>query len=283
MTVGDPTVQAADSNSPATSESKSIQRKTGVSHGGGNVNPDSENILKSEGENNSPPPPYSEENTASQRSRSQSRSSSITPAPSAPIAAYTIPKDLSGGLSNPVFTHAPTNPDENDNENQRREGNNNTTSRPGISARESFTSLHSNYGQYASPYHKDPRNSKDTSTDFDTEKGPPSTAKDDLKKEKAEYQGMKRYLGLLLTLSASFFFSVVVLFVKILTPLGYNAFGASFWRYTGTIIPTLPLLLFFECGPGTKKQTSVFTSVWPIWENQNWKTWIGLVVRGINS
>lgn len=209
---------------------------------------------------------------------------------------YTVPKDVSEGLSNPVFENT-QNPDavENDRQSTNVASAEATTtietipvcSSP-VPINTSFTSLNSYEQQYASQtalYRKEKDNDS-----LDAEKGKPwtgtggitndkSNASSKKKGEEKEYKGMKKYLGLLLTLSASFFFSVVVLFVKILKDYGFDAYGASFWRYTGTVIPTIPLLFFYECGPGVKKQGSVFHTVWPVWRNENWKTWIGLLVN----
>lgn len=244
-------------------------------------------------ERKTPPPPYTEipqSNMEGSLSDSNKNHRIIIPVPAATTpatAVYSVPTDLTEGLSNPVFDNT-LNPDGDADslENSKIAGptsSNETLSTSSVDpAHTSFTSLDSDGKQYASSqttlYCKD----KLEKHDFDAEKGKPSSGrKDAMSKKKGtdkEYKGMKKYLGLLLTLSASFCFSVVVLFVKILKDYGFDAYGASFWRYTGTVIPTIPLLCFYECGPGTKKQSSVFGSVWPVWENENWKTWIGLVV-----
>ncbi|CAL8122538.1 unnamed protein product [Orchesella dallaii] len=248
----------SNSNPTENSSTEEVQQTSGVSH---NLSPE----ISVTGESDCVPPPYTE------------RSSISKPEP------YTVPKDLSEGLQNPVFVPE----DEEDlpssipSANSKQEPSNliSTLKLPSATAA-SFTSLNS-YAPYASSqttlYHKDQQDAADA------EKGSSGiTTKDNGKKPpKAEYTGMKKYLGLLLTFSASFFFSIVVLFVKILKDYGFDAYGASFWRYTGTVIPTIPLLLFYECGPGVKKQSSVFHSVWPVFKNDNWKTWIGLVSRGI--
>jgi uncharacterized membrane protein len=116
------------------------------------------------------------------------------------------------------------------------------------------------------------------------------------KKDKGdkEYTGFKRFVGMLLTLLASLSFSIVVLFVKILNGYGFDGFGASFWRYAGTTIPTIPLLIIAECRMRQKKEydteklgeckassKSVINAVWPLNVNENWKQWIGLLVRKI--
>ncbi|CAL8104295.1 unnamed protein product [Orchesella dallaii] len=102
-----------------------------------------------------------------------------------------------------------------------------------------------------------------------------------------ELFGIKKYLGLFLAFSASFCFSVVVLFVKILKDYGFSAYGASFWRFTGTAVLTFPLLFYYDCGPrvknknNNKPQESEAQSVWPAFKKENWKTWVGLLSRGI--
>ncbi|ODM97265.1 Solute carrier family 35 member G1 [Orchesella cincta] len=237
-----------ESNSSTSTETSSAgnlqQPKSSVSH---NTSPE----ISVTSESDCVPPPYSE------------RSNSIPKSE----PSYTVPKDMSEGLRNPVFV-------QNDDEDLSKP----MSSLKPPSTAASFTSLnsHAPYTSQTTLYHKDGGGA-------DAEKGTPTiTTKDNEKKpEKAEYKGAKKYLGLLLTLSASFFFSIVVLFVKILKDYGFDAYGASFWRYTGTVIPTIPLLFFYECGPGVKKQSSVFTSVWPVFKNENWKTWIGLLSRGI--
>lgn len=63
-------------------------------------------------------------------------------------------------------------------------------------------------------------------------------------------------------------------------------------RYVGITLPTIPILMFFNCGPGSNaikekgmkengKPGSMFDSVWPVFENENWKTWIGLFVSDL--
>jgi hypothetical protein len=61
-------------------------------------------------------------------------------------------------------------------------------------------------------------------------------------------------------------------------------------RNIGVTLPTIPILWFYECGPGGRsrekksleekgRETSIFDTVWPPFENNNWKTWIGLFVN----
>lgn len=203
-------------------------------------------------------------------------------------STYSVPANLSEGLENPAFVSSQETK-ENVQRNPEIEGkpvqSSDTLEPPAnVPANPSFTSLSSYEQQYASQtmlYCKDKRGDDEK---YDAEKGKPcekdESSSDTKKKGKdKEYTGLKKYLGLLLTLSASFCFSIVVLFVKVLKDYGFDAYGASFWRYTGTVIPTIPLIFFYECGPGTKKQDSIFTSVWPVFKNENWKTWIGLLVR----
>ena len=70
---------------------------------------------------------------------------------------------------------------------------------------------------------------------------------------------------------------------------GFDAYGASFWRYIGITVPTIPILMFYQCGPGAStkekengQKVSLFDTVWPVFENDNWKTWIGLFVSFIH-
>lgn len=242
-----------------------------------------------------PPPPYVEMEEKSGKSATTA-SVNQEDSNSTVASAYKIPTDLSEGLSNPVFSYTSTSDEDLKNCYNRNVTlstpqksntlNNNNCSKPilPLPTAPAFKSVNSceHYTSQAALY------ISNNNSDFDTEKGPPaqpkqisvSTSKDDeAKKGTTEYKGFKRYLGLLLTLSASFSFSLVVLFVKVLKDYDVDAYGASFWRYTGTIIPTIPLLFFYECGPGVKKQESVFTGVWPIIKNDNWKTWLGLLVE----
>ncbi|XP_021959979.1 solute carrier family 35 member G1 isoform X2 [Folsomia candida] len=110
--------------------------------------------------------------------------------------------------------------------------------------------------------------------------------------ESKEYTGVKRYGGMILTVTASVFFSLVTLMVKMLSAYGADQYGSSFWRYLGITIPTIPIFAFYECGPGGKsrreksiKETgspgSLFDTVWPIFKDDNWKTCIGLFMRGL--
>jgi len=228
-----------------------------------------------------PPPPYPDGDELS------NNVNNLYPAVPSTTTTYSVPKDVTEGLSNPVFQNT-QNPDDDSDTSKR-------VSRPvetlsscvSVPANASFTSLNSYEQTYASQtilYSKDKPDDN-----IDSEKGKPcagdvkdnNNAPSKKKGEEKEYKGMKKYLGLLLTFSASFFFSVVVLFVKVLKDYGFDAYGASFWRYTGTVIPVIPLLFFYECGPGVKKQESIFGTVWPVWKNENWKTWIGLLSRGI--
>lgn len=49
--------------------------------------------------------------------------------------------------------------------------------------------------------------------------------------ESKEYTGVKRYGGMILTVTASVFFSLVTLMVKMLSAYGADQYGSSFWRY----------------------------------------------------
>jgi len=88
---------------------------------------------------------------------------------------------------------------------------------------------------------------------------------------------------MILTLTASLFFSIAILIVKVLKDYGFQAYGASFWRYLGVTVPCIPLLMYYECRPARKTDgsLSVFSTVWPMHKNGNWKTIIGLFSRGL--
>jgi hypothetical protein len=139
----------------------------------------------------------------------------------------------------------------------------------------------SSYANYHSQADLCPRESKETEKYQDVEK---STVIDELKDKRDV--GWRQYGGIILTLIASLCFSLSVLFVKVLKGYGFDAYGASFWRYTGVTIPIIPVLMYYECGSGKSHEKnengnkkSVFDTVWPVFENGNWRTWIGLLVR----
>ncbi|CAG7833424.1 unnamed protein product [Allacma fusca] len=116
-----------------------------------------------------------------------------------------------------------------------------------------------------------PENSK-------TKEGEKSEGKD-------EKSFLRQYGGMTLTLAASLLFSLVILLVKMLQPYGFSADDSSFWRYAGITLPSIPILMYFECCRGTskneKKNGSVFDTVWPLNKNDNWKNVVGLLARGI--
>jgi len=98
----------------------------------------------------------------------------------------------------------------------------------------------------------------------------------------------KHYGGMILTLLASLSFSLCVLFVKILGDYGFDAYGASFWRYAGITVPIIPVLFYIECrnhnSPDNENQIprkSIFDTVWPVFHNGNWKTCLGLLVYSL--
>jgi hypothetical protein len=49
----------------------------------------------------------------------------------------------------------------------------------------------------------------------------------------------------------------------------------------GITIPAIPIVLMYERGPfkgRNKSDGSIFDTVWPPFKDENWKTWIGLIV-----
>ena len=90
---------------------------------------------------------------------------------------------------------------------------------------------------------------------------------------------LRQYGGMGLTLLASMLFSFVTLMVKILHQrYGFDPEDASFWRYAGITVPSIPILIYFESckAQEKKKSSSVFDSVWPL--NEKWRNVLGLLV-----
>lgn len=74
----------------------------------------------------------------------------------------------------------------------------------------------------------------------------------------------KKFGGMLMALSASFFFSVSFLIVKILGNHGFHAFGCSVLFNLGVLIPCLIGILIHEKGPNAQERAGIFKEIWPL-------------------
>lgn len=87
-----------------------------------------------------------------------------------------------------------------------------------------------------------------------------------------------KFGGMLMALSASFFFSISFLIVKILGSHGFKAFGCSVLFNIGVIIPCLLGILLHEMGPGAKERSRIFREIWPLSISQKKTTLLILLV-----
>lgn len=74
----------------------------------------------------------------------------------------------------------------------------------------------------------------------------------------------KKFGGMLMALSASFFFSVSFLIVKILSNHGFKAFGCSVLFNLGVLIPCSIGILLHEMGPKAQERSRIFKEIWPL-------------------
>lgn len=74
----------------------------------------------------------------------------------------------------------------------------------------------------------------------------------------------KKFGGMLMALSASFFFSVSFLIVKILGNHGFKAFGCSVIFNLGVLIPCFIGILLHEKGPKAHERSRIFKEIWPL-------------------
>lgn len=74
----------------------------------------------------------------------------------------------------------------------------------------------------------------------------------------------KKFGGMIMALSASFFFSVSFLIVKILSNHGFKAFGCSVLFNLGVLIPCSIGILLHEKGPKAQERTRIFKEIWPL-------------------
>ncbi|CAG7830266.1 unnamed protein product [Allacma fusca] len=102
--------------------------------------------------------------------------------------------------------------------------------------------------------------------------------------------GLKKYGGMMLAFSASFFFSLTVVMVKILKD--YHPLSISVWRYLGILVPSIPIVLYFQFLPEKSRTTeshemsnkakavNIFQTVWPFRERDKLINFVGLMVSG---
>lgn len=83
-------------------------------------------------------------------------------------------------------------------------------------------------------------------------------------KEPEKETFFKKFGGMLMALSASFFFSVSFLIIKILGNHGFKAFGCSVLFNLGVLIPCFIGILLHEIGPKAQDRTSLFKEIWPL-------------------
>lgn len=101
------------------------------------------------------------------------------------------------------------------------------------------------------------------------------TGSEDMEKETF----LKKFGGMLMALSASFFFSVSFLIIKILGNNGYKAFGCSVLFNLGVLIPCLIGILLHEVGPKAQERARIFKEIWPLSESTKSTTLKILLVK----
>lgn len=73
-----------------------------------------------------------------------------------------------------------------------------------------------------------------------------------------------RFGGMLMALSASFFFSISFLIMKILGNHGFKAFGLSVLFNVGVLIPCFVGILLHEKGPRAEQRLRIYQEIWPL-------------------
>lgn len=90
-------------------------------------------------------------------------------------------------------------------------------------------------------------------------------------------KGCRNYIGILLALFAGFVFTVGSIFVKYLKH--YHAFTLAMYRLQGIFVPSIFMVLYAS----KVQKIKVFEPIWPLAEDANWKTFIGITVGCNNS
>jgi len=76
----------------------------------------------------------------------------------------------------------------------------------------------------------------------------------------------KRYIGLSLGVIASIFLSLTTLLAKLLS--AYHPFNEALWRFTGILIPSIPVLLYYRL----RGRRDLSKSIWPLTDRSKLRT-----------
>ncbi|CAL8087961.1 unnamed protein product [Orchesella dallaii] len=85
----------------------------------------------------------------------------------------------------------------------------------------------------------------------------------------------KKYLGILLGISASFLLSLTTLIARVL--IEYHPFNEALWRFLGILLPSVPIL--FWSSVSNKESESVFSTIHPLCNREKLKTMLVIFVR----
>lgn len=87
-------------------------------------------------------------------------------------------------------------------------------------------------------------------------------------------QGWRKYGGIIFGVSASFFFSLSIMVIKVLE---YDKSSIGIWRYSGIAVPSLPIIAYLRWRDGSRR-FGVFESVTPLKDKGKLLNLMGLLV-----
>lgn len=90
--------------------------------------------------------------------------------------------------------------------------------------------------------------------------------------KRPKFAKWKRYLGIFLAIIASVFLSLTTLIAKLLAQ--YHPFNEALWRFTGILIPSIPVLLYFKY----RSEDNLTEAIWPLSDRAKLKTFFVLFV-----
>ncbi|CAL8110017.1 unnamed protein product [Orchesella dallaii] len=85
----------------------------------------------------------------------------------------------------------------------------------------------------------------------------------------------RKYLGILLGISASFLLSLTTLIARVL--IEYHPFNEALWRFLGILLPSVPILIWSNVS--NKESESVFSTIHPLCNREKLKTMLVIFVR----
>ena len=70
------------------------------------------------------------------------------------------------------------------------------------------------------------------------------TQEEHISGEKAEKTGWRRYAGIFLAITSSFFYSLTIVIAKMMED--YHPLNLTVWRFMGILVPAVPITLYYK-------------------------------------